>query len=197
MKAVRPAAQHRRIAALEAQGAGVRGDVGPALVNHADDAERRRDAFDPQSVGPLEMRQNAPDRVGQRGDLLDPARHRLDPAFVERQPVDESRRQPPGVGGGQIAGVGGEDFVEALAQRSRGGDQRVCLRRRRRIGEGSRGLARLAADRAHRRPDIRFGLDKTDRRLHKSHPVGAGLVVGWSARRDLSHERRQYKHHGG
>ena len=46
MEAVGAAAQHRRVARLEAERAGVGGDVGPALVDDADDAERRRDALD-------------------------------------------------------------------------------------------------------------------------------------------------------
>ena len=95
MEAVRAAAQHHRVAGLEAQRAGVGGDVGPALVDDADDAERRRDALDRQPVRPLERRQHPADRIGQGGDLLEPARHRLDALGVERQPVDERRRRGP------------------------------------------------------------------------------------------------------
>ena len=46
VETVGAAAQHHRVAALQAKRAGVRGDVRPAFVDDADDAERRRHALD-------------------------------------------------------------------------------------------------------------------------------------------------------
>ena len=62
---IRAAAQHHSVAALEAERAGVGGHIGPALVDHADDAERRRHALDHEAVGAGEGREHPPDRIGQ------------------------------------------------------------------------------------------------------------------------------------
>ena len=93
VKTVRSAAQHHRVAALEAERAGVGGHVRPALVNDADDAERRRHAFDDEAVWAGEGREHPSDRIGQRGDVLEPARDRLDAAGIESEPVDQGRAQ--------------------------------------------------------------------------------------------------------
>ena len=91
---VRAAAQDRGIAGLETKRAGVGRDIGPALVDHADDAERRRDALDLEAVRAFEGRENAADRIGQSGDLLEPLGHRLDALGIERQPVESGRVAP-------------------------------------------------------------------------------------------------------
>ena len=117
METVRAAAQHHRVAALEAQRAGVGGDVRAALVDHADDAERRRDALDREAVRPLEGGEHAPDRVGQRGDLLDAARDCLDAGGVESQTVEESVGDALGARLREIARVGVEHLGRALRVR--------------------------------------------------------------------------------
>ena len=161
-KTVRAAAQHDRIAALEAERAGVRGHVGPAFVDDADDAERRRHALDDEAIGTGVPRQHSPDRVGQGGDLLEPARDRLDPRRIERQPVDQRRAQALGSGIRTIELIGGQNFARALAQDSRRGGKRAILPLRRRVGEFTRGGARLHPDFAHRGADIGFRLEHLD-----------------------------------
>jgi len=52
VKALRAAAQDRGIAGFECQPAGIGGDVGPALINDADDAERDGDPLDREPVRP-------------------------------------------------------------------------------------------------------------------------------------------------
>ena len=60
--AVRAAAQDRRVAGLEAERAGVRRHVRPALVDDADDAERHAHALDLEAVGPRPVCEHAADR---------------------------------------------------------------------------------------------------------------------------------------
>ncbi len=151
VEAVGAAAQHHRVAALQAERAGVRGDVGPALVDDADDAERRRHPLDDEAVGAGEGREHPADRIGQRRDLLEPARHRLDPRLVQREPVEERRRQVLRLAVGEIARVGGENVDARSRKIARRRRQRPVLLLGRRVGERARGGARLRAPmRAHR-----------------------------------------------
>ena len=89
--ALAAAAQDRRVAGLQAQRARVRGHVGPALVDDADDAERHAHALDAQAVRARPLRDDGADRIRQRGDVLDAARHGLDARLVEREPVEQAR----------------------------------------------------------------------------------------------------------
>ena len=73
VRAVRPAAQDDRVARLQAQRRGVRADIRPAFVDHADHADRGRDALDAQPVRPGPVGQRALQRVRQRGDFLQAA----------------------------------------------------------------------------------------------------------------------------
>ena len=65
------AAQDRGVAGLEAERAGVGGDVRAALVDDADDAERRAHALDVEAVRAVPGGDDRADRIGQGGDLLD------------------------------------------------------------------------------------------------------------------------------
>ncbi len=60
--------------ALSAQRAGVGGDVGPALVDDGDDAERRAHALDAQAVGPVPGGGHLADRVGRACHRVDARR---------------------------------------------------------------------------------------------------------------------------
>ena len=73
MQAFLAAAQDGGIAGLEAQAAGIGGDVRPAFVDDADHPQRRAHAGDVEPVGPRPARHFDADRIGQRGDLLEPA----------------------------------------------------------------------------------------------------------------------------
>ena len=64
------AAEDDGVAALDAEGGGVGGDVGPALVDEQDHAERDADLRDVEPVGPAAGADDLADRVGQRGDLV-------------------------------------------------------------------------------------------------------------------------------
>ena len=60
---IRTAAQDHRIAGLETERAGIRRDVRPALIDDADDAERRAHAFDVQAVRPVPGGNHVADRI--------------------------------------------------------------------------------------------------------------------------------------
>ena len=183
MEAIGAAAQNHRIAAFEAERARIRRHVRPAFVDHADDAERRRDTLDPQPVRPLESRQHAPDRIGQCRDLFDAARHGLDARLVEREPIEESWRQSARFRLGQIAGIGGQDFTRTLAQLPSPGEQRPRLRLGRRIGDNPSGGARGGADFAHGGADVGIlGADGGE--------AGHGASVGCELKRPLSTSER-------
>ena len=153
-KTVRAAAQHYRIAALEAEGAGVGGHVGAALVDHPDDPERRRHALDDEAIGAGEGREHPPDGIGQRGDVLEPAGNCLDSNGIEHQPVDQRRAQVLGSGLRAIELIGGQNLARAFAQGSRRGVKRAVLLLRRRVGDLTRGGPRLRPDFAHCGADI-------------------------------------------
>ncbi len=87
MKALRAAAQDRRVPRLEGQSAGIGGDVGPALIDDADDAERHGDPLDREPVGARPVGEHAADRVGELGDRLEPGGDRLDPLRIECKTV--------------------------------------------------------------------------------------------------------------
>ncbi len=110
MEAVRPAAQHDSVAALETKSARVGRHVRSALVDDADDAERRRHALDDEAVGASEGRQHAADRVRQRRHLLQAARDRFDAGVVQREPVKKGARQTLRLADVQIPRVGGKDI---------------------------------------------------------------------------------------
>ena len=150
-EALRAAAQDRGVAGLQAQRAGIGGDVGAALVDHADDAERRAHALDGQAVRPLPARRSRgrPDRAEPR-IVSTPSRHRLDARRRQRQPVEE--------GGGRAAGLRTSATSSALAARiaahwrgSRAAHrvQRRVLLLRRRQRQHARGGAGAAADVGH------------------------------------------------
>ena len=142
-RALAAAAQDHGAAGLEAEPAGIGGDVGPALEDHADHAERLRHAADHQAVRPRPFGQGAADRVRQGRDLLQPLRHRLHARRGQHQPVAEGGGEAGR--GGEVGGVGAEDRGCARAQGRGGRAQGSILGGRGRAGQprggGAGGLA--------------------------------------------------------
>ena len=140
-RALGPAAQDHGIAGLQAERRGIRRHVRAAFEDHAHHADRLGDAAHHQPVGPGPFREDAAHRVGQCRDLLQPARHRLDPRGGQGEAVAEGGREPRR--GFEIRGIGGEDSIGARAQRRRGGPQGGILHRGRsardRAGGGTGG----------------------------------------------------------
>jgi hypothetical protein len=150
---VRAAAQDDGVPGLQAERAGIGGDVRAALEDDADHAKRRADALDLQPVGAVPLGDDRANRVGQIGDLFERARHRFDPRGVQRATIDHGRTRPARPHGANILGVGAEDL--ALPPAKLGG--RGCEGSILRPGLGVRQLpgrgARPHADVAHQRRD--------------------------------------------
>ena len=94
----RTATQQHGIARLERQPERVDGDVGPALVDDADDTERNALLAQLQTVGQCPTAKHLTDRIGQTGHLTQPGGDPLDALRVQRQPVEHRLRryQRPG-----------------------------------------------------------------------------------------------------
>ena len=131
-QAVGAAAQDGGIARLQAQRAGVSGDVGAALVDDPNHAERHAHPFDGHAVGAGPGRHDIADRILEAGDGLDAGGHALDTASIEGQPVDEGGGPAGGLGLSHVLGIGGQNGGFMGADRCRHGPQRLILLRRRR-----------------------------------------------------------------
>jgi hypothetical protein len=157
VEAVGAAAQDDGVARLQADAGGVRPDIGPALIDHADDADRRGDAAEAQPVGAGPLRHDGPQGIRQRRNLLQPDGHGLDARRIQPQPVAQ-RGQP--VIGLQIGGVGGEDALLPGAQGVGGGGQRA-------ISLCRRGLSQQAGRRPRSQGSgAQFGGGKMDINVH-------------------------------
>lgn len=87
---------------------------GAALVDHADDANRRGDTLDVEPVGAGPVGEHVAKRVGERNNVVEPSGHSFDAPAVEYQPVAErcgTRER------GKIVRVGREDRRCGGAQR--------------------------------------------------------------------------------
>ena len=112
----RRAAQHDRVARLQAQRGRVDRDVRPRLVDDRDHAERHPHLAHVEPVGEPEAVDHLADGIGQRRDVPDLAGDRGDPAGVEREPVQQRVGQPRLAAGLEVAGVGLEDLRRPLDQ---------------------------------------------------------------------------------
>ncbi len=142
----RRAAQHDRVARLQAQRRGVDRDVGPGLVDDRDHAERHAHLADVEAVGQPEAVDDLADRVGERGDRAHPRGDPGDARLVEREAVEERRRQPALAPGLHVARVGLEDLrgpgLERVRDRVEGGVLGRAVERR----EHPRGVLRGATE---------------------------------------------------
>ena len=131
----------------------VGGDVRARLVDREHDADRDAHLRDLEPVRPPPRGDRLADRVGQGGDLLEPARHGLDARRRERQAIEER------------AGVAARPRARSRSlaigreQRRLGAPQSARPRRAARVlGRGGRARrarappSRAARDRASRRP---------------------------------------------
>ena len=82
-------AQDHRVAGFQAQHAGVGSDVGAALEDHRDHAERHAHPLDGHAVRSLPAFGHDPDRIGDIAYGRDAVGHRIDPRLRQRQPIDE------------------------------------------------------------------------------------------------------------
>ena len=119
-EAFRAGAQDRGVAGLEAERAGIGGDVGPALEDHADDAERRRDALDVSPFGRSKVASTRPTGSGSSATLSTAAGDRLEARRVERSGGRGRRRSGPAARASAMSSrVGGEDRLRGRADARR------------------------------------------------------------------------------
>ena len=151
------AAQEGDIARAQTEGGGVGGDVGTALIDDGQHAQRGADAGEVEAVGPGPARGLDPERIGEGGDLVDRLGHGGDPGGGQGQPVDEGLVQPIGPGPVDVAGVGGEDGVgpgaDGVGDGGQGGGAGLAVDQ----GEGSGGGAGAAAHVGHQGGDVGRG----------------------------------------
>jgi hypothetical protein len=91
LQRLRAAAQDAGVAALDGQRGGLDRHVGPALVDHGEDAERNAHPADLDAARLLAQLGDRTDRVRHGGDLLAALGHRLDHGGVEPEPVEQGR----------------------------------------------------------------------------------------------------------
>ena len=119
------------VAGLEAQRAGIRRDVGPALVNHADDAQRCAHALDLQPVGAFPSGDDRTDRIGQFGNGANAVGHGLHAFLGQLQTILEGRGQIRLLRGFHVGFIGGENGAAAGDDRVRHrGERSILLIRR-------------------------------------------------------------------
>ena len=145
----RRAAQDDRVARLEAQRGGVDRHVRARLVDDGDDAERDAHLAARRARWAGDALDDLTDRVGQRGDRARAVGDAAHARLVERQAVEQSRREPGLAAGLQVARVGLQDLgVRASSASAIAAAPRPCARVDR---------APAAARRPSRRGDIGDG----------------------------------------
>ena len=140
-KTVGAAAQDDGIAGLQAQHAGIGGDIGTAFENHRDDAERHPHPFDGHAIRALPALGYGADRILDRAHGGNPIGHRVDARRRQRQPIDEGRALAGGARLRDILGVGGENGGRLAANGALDRFQRLVLLRRRGQRQNPRGGA--------------------------------------------------------
>jgi hypothetical protein len=148
LDALGPAAQDHRIARAHAQRGGVGGDVGPALEDHGDHADRRAHPGDVQAVGTGPAGGLHAQRIGDGGHGLDAGGHAFQALGVQHQPLDHRRGQAAGPGLVEVAGVGGQDGGGASARMAAAMAFRAAVRW---AGVATRRAAPLPSRLSHRR----------------------------------------------
>jgi hypothetical protein len=124
------AAQDHGVAGFQAQRAGIRGHIGAALVDDADDAERHDHALDTQTVRPFPPFRHGTDGIRQGAHRLKARGDRLDARGIEAQPIQARGAQIACSRGRKIPRVGGKNAAALAAHRSRSrAERRVFLRR--------------------------------------------------------------------
>ena len=137
----RRAAQHDRVARLQAQRGRVDRDVRPRLVDDGDDAERHAHLAHVEAVGQPLAVDDLADRVGQRRDRAHAVGHRAHARLVERQAVEQRGVEPVRAPRLHVARVGLEDLRRARLERVGDRVQRGVLGARGQRGERPRRVA--------------------------------------------------------
>ena len=153
----------RRITALPAlrqSAPGIGGDIGPALVDHPDDAERHPDPLDAHAVGPVPCGSTVPTGSGSAAMASSLVRDGGEAPGIEAEPVEKCDRRAGLAGLGKVFLIGRE-YGRAAARDSAGhSSERDILFFRRGERETARGGARLGSHAVHHRGDVAGPLDR-------------------------------------
>src|SRR5580698_308347 len=177
-EALGTAAQDRGITGLEAERAGIGGDIRPALVNHGDNAERDAYARNAHAVRPPPRFHDGADRIFELADHVEARRHRFDALGIKRQPVEEGRAGATRLRFGAILRIGGEDRGARAPDRLGHRRKRPILLRGWRKRQSARGRARGAADLAHGRGERAGAGNGFQRGIHLSLMALIRLAFG-------------------
>ena len=102
---------------MAAASAATLGRLSKIIADHADRHAHPREI---EAVGPRPARHLLAERIGEGGDLLDRGGDRLEPVFIEPEPVDQPRRRR------DVARIGVEDLARPRAKlRGDGADRRA------------------------------------------------------------------------
>ena len=137
----RTAAQNAGVAGADADARGVSRHVWARLVDHGHQTQRHAHAGQIHTACKHAVVEYAADGIGQLGELLQAGGHALDALGRQQQTVEKPRRGARIARRGHIELIGGNDGINAVAQRR---------------GHGAHGL--LALDIARRGKRARSGL---------------------------------------
>src|SRR5690606_12035996 len=149
MEAVAAAAQDDGIARFDAERAGIGGDIGAALENDADDAERGADSLDMKAIGPVPFGNDGADGIGQFGNGPDRLDNAVDAGIGEEEPVEKGTGYALFPRGGHVERIGGENLLAVRVEGAGGGEQSGALLFGRGDLEGVGADPGIAADLAH------------------------------------------------
>ena len=144
------AAQHDRVARLQAQGGGIDGDVGTCLIHDRDDTERNTNLAHVEPVGQAPAVDHLADGVRERDDLAHSARDRADTRLVQAQPVEQRVADVCFARELHVALVGCQELVDAALERRGDRLERGILDRGVRLRERARGALGRAASVGYR-----------------------------------------------
>ena len=140
VKGLFAAPENDGVARLQAEGGGVHSDVGPGLIDDANDTQRHPALADDQAVGPGGHLGGLTDGIGKGGHLPHTVHDTCDAGAVQRQPVLEGGAHSGGFGGGHIFLVGGQNLLLAGLQSGGNGLQGGVLLAGARNGEHPAGI---------------------------------------------------------
>ena len=192
------AAQDDGVAGLQAQAGGVDGDVGPGLVDHADDAHGDAHLADLQAVGERGAAHDLADGVGQGGDVAQGLGDGGDARGVEAQAVLEAVRHPVLAAAGEVALVGRRRSSSVAASRASARvrsaasfSARESRARRREAVRAASASSRTRATSAGSMPEVRSAMPPRVCRSAARGAVpsaGRGCVSAGSRRRRAASE---------
>ena len=148
-KTVRAAAQDHGVAGLQAKHAGIGADIGAALKDHGDHAERHAHAFDGHAVGALPALGDLAHGIVDPAHHLDAIGHRIDARGRQRETIDEGGGGAARARLGDIFSIGRENRSRIGADRARHRLERLIFLLRRRKTEHARGSARARCKVTH------------------------------------------------